>query len=162
MGLLHHPDVIMSVMASQITSLSIVCSPVCLFRRRSNKTSKLRVTGFCEGNSPVTSEFPAQSASNAENVFIWWCPHGIYLMTVMYQLILLKKKYLKTTHAKIQPYIQRANDKNALLCWMKSSILRIAVEDRFDHIQDTLPYCSLVLKTKMMLHKSVAFQVTSI
>ena len=31
------------------------------------KTSKLRVTGLCEGNSPVTSEFPAQRASNAEN-----------------------------------------------------------------------------------------------
>ena len=31
------------------------------------KTSKLRVTGLCEGNSPVTGEFPAQRASNAEN-----------------------------------------------------------------------------------------------
>ena len=31
-----------------------------LFRRRSTKTSKLRVTGLCEGNSPVTGEFPAQ------------------------------------------------------------------------------------------------------
>ena len=36
-----------------------------LFRHRSKKTSKLRVTGLCEGNSPVTGEFPAQSASNA-------------------------------------------------------------------------------------------------
>ena len=31
-----------------------------LFRRRSKKTSKLRVTGLCAGNSPVTGEFPAQ------------------------------------------------------------------------------------------------------
>ena len=31
-----------------------------LFRRRSKKTSKLRVTGLCVGNSPVTDEFPAQ------------------------------------------------------------------------------------------------------
>ena len=38
-----------------------------LFRHRSKKTSKLRVTGFCEGNSPVTVEFPAQRATNAEN-----------------------------------------------------------------------------------------------
>ena len=44
-------------------------------RRGSNKTSKLRVTGLCEGNSPVTSEFPAQKASNAENVSIWWRHH---------------------------------------------------------------------------------------
>ena len=39
-----------------------------LFRRRSKKTSKLRVTGLCAGNSPGTSEFPAQMASYAENV----------------------------------------------------------------------------------------------
>ena len=31
-----------------------------LFRRRSEKTSKLRVTCLREGNSPVTGEFPAQ------------------------------------------------------------------------------------------------------
>ena len=30
-----------------------------LFRCRSKKTSKPRVTGLCEGNSPVTGEFPA-------------------------------------------------------------------------------------------------------
>ena len=42
-----------------------------LFRHISKKTSKLRVTGLCEGNSPVTGEFPAQRASNAENVSIW-------------------------------------------------------------------------------------------
>ena len=39
-----------------------------LFRRKSKKTSKLRVTGLCEGNSPMTGEFP----SNTENVSIWW------------------------------------------------------------------------------------------
>ena len=47
-----------------------------LFRRRSNKTSKLRVTSLCAGNSPVTGEFPAQMASNTENVSIWWRHHG--------------------------------------------------------------------------------------
>ena len=46
------------------------------FCRRSKKTSKLRVTGLCAGNSPVTGEFPAQKASNAENVSIWWRHHG--------------------------------------------------------------------------------------
>ena len=45
------------------------------FRRRSRKTSKLRVTGLCAGNSPVTGEFPAQRASNADNVSIWWRHH---------------------------------------------------------------------------------------
>ena len=41
-----------------------------LLRRRSKKTSKLRVTGLCVGNSPGTGEFSAQMASNAENVSI--------------------------------------------------------------------------------------------
>ena len=31
-----------------------------LFRHRSKKTSKLRVTGLCAGNSPEAGEFPAQ------------------------------------------------------------------------------------------------------
>ena len=48
-----------------------------LFWRRSKKTSKLRVTGLCAGNSPVTVEFPAQMASYAENVSIWWRHHDI-------------------------------------------------------------------------------------
>ena len=46
-----------------------------LFGRRSKKISKLRVTGLCAGNSPGTDEFPAQMASNAENVSIWWRHH---------------------------------------------------------------------------------------
>ena len=50
-----------------------------LFRHISKKTSKLRVTGLCAGNSLVTGEFPEQRASNAENVSIWWRHHGKYL-----------------------------------------------------------------------------------
>ena len=48
-----------------------------LFRCRSKKTSKHRVTVLCVGNSPVTGEFPAQLASNMENVSIWWRHHGV-------------------------------------------------------------------------------------
>ena len=55
----------------------------CLLNRsfgyRSKKTSKLRVTGLCVVNSPVTGEFPAQMASNAENVSIWWRHHVKWL-----------------------------------------------------------------------------------
>ena len=47
-----------------------------LFRQRSKKTSKLRVTGLCEGNSLVTGEFPIQKPSNAENVSISWRHHA--------------------------------------------------------------------------------------
>ena len=47
-----------------------------LFGRRSKKTSKIRVTGLCVGNSPGTGEFRAQMASNTINVSIWWRHHG--------------------------------------------------------------------------------------
>ena len=70
-------DVTMSAMTFQIASLTIVYSVVYsgAFRRRSKKTSKLRVTGLCEGNSPATGEFPAQRAIDAENISIWWRQH---------------------------------------------------------------------------------------
>ena len=60
-----------------------------LIRRTSKKTSKLRVTGLCAGNSPETGEFPAQMASNAENVSIWWRHHAI-----IRSLISLLNKFL--------------------------------------------------------------------
>ena len=70
---LHYSDDIMSIMASQITGVSIVCSTVCSspgveFKRRSKKTSKLRATGLCKRNPPVTGGFLSQRASNVENV----------------------------------------------------------------------------------------------
>ena len=63
----------MGTIAPKITSLNR------LFRRISKKTSKLRVTGLCAGKSPVTGEFPAQMANNAENVSIWWRHYGARL-----------------------------------------------------------------------------------
>ena len=72
----HYSDVIMGSIAPQITSLAIVCSSV-YWGADQRKTSKLRVTGLCAGNSPVTGEFPAQRDSNAENVSIWWRHHVI-------------------------------------------------------------------------------------
>ena len=80
----HYSDVMMSEMASQITGVSIAYLTVC-FRRRSKKTSKLRVTGLCEGNSQVIGEFPTQMASNAENASIWWRYHK----TFWFELLLL-------------------------------------------------------------------------
>ena len=70
----------MSAMASQIRSHTIVYSTV-YSRRRSKKTSNLRVTGLCEGNSTVTGEFPAQMASNAEIVSTWLRHHGLQATT---------------------------------------------------------------------------------
>ena len=63
---MHNHDVIMSAMASQITSIKIVHSTV---YSGVDRTSKLHVTGLCAGNSTVTREFPAQRARNAEKSF---------------------------------------------------------------------------------------------
>ena len=65
----------MGALTSQITSPTIVYSTV--YSGADQKTSKLRVTGLCKGNSPVTGEFPAQMARNAEKVSIWWRHHPI-------------------------------------------------------------------------------------
>ena len=64
----HNSDVIMGAMASQITSVTIVYSTVYSGtdqRKHQNSASLVFVTG----------EFPAQMASNAENVSIWWRHH---------------------------------------------------------------------------------------
>ena len=81
----HYNDVIMSTMASQITSLTIVY-PIVYSGVDQRKKSKLHVTCLWAGNSPVACEFPAQRANNAENVSIWWrhhdlqeCVHVVYL-----------------------------------------------------------------------------------
>ena len=70
----HYNGVILSAMASHITSITIVYLTVYSGADR-KRTSKLRVTGLCEGNSPVTVEFPVQRARNAENFSIWWRHH---------------------------------------------------------------------------------------
>ena len=69
-----------------------------LIRRRSKKMSKLRGTGLCAGNSPVTGVFPARMASNAEYVSIWWCHHGIIISHQLQQYDIV----YKTTMSKVE------------------------------------------------------------
>ena len=65
-----------------------------LFGRRSKKTSKLRVTSLCAGNLLGTGEFPAQMASNAENVPIWWRHHAL---TNLKQVVCIEAQIPYTT-----------------------------------------------------------------
>ena len=74
----------MSAMASQINSVSN--------RRKSEKRLKLRVTGLCVRNSPGTREFPAQMASNAENVPIWWRHNEWTSMISQFKLVIAVMK----------------------------------------------------------------------
>ena len=64
----------MGAIASQITSLIIVYSIVYsdADQRKHQSSASL---AFYAGNSPGTGEFPAQMASDAENVSIWWRHH---------------------------------------------------------------------------------------
>ena len=104
-GAIHYNDIIMSTVASQISSLMIVSSSV-YSRRRSKKTSKLCVTGLCEGNSPVTGEFLTQRASNAENVSIWWRRHEqlMPLLIVMTWIRILASAQPTTLHNEFKNY----------------------------------------------------------
>ena len=74
----------MSDIAPQVTGVSTVYSIICSVQIK--ETSKLRVTGICEGNSLVTGEFPTQRASNAENASIWRCFHERLRREVWYVL----------------------------------------------------------------------------
>ena len=67
----------MRAMASQITSLMIVYSTIYSGADQRKHQGSACVTGLCEGNSPVTGEFPSQRASNMENASLWWCHHEI-------------------------------------------------------------------------------------
>ena len=67
----HYDDVIMSAIASQITSLTIVYSIVYSDADQRNHQS-----------SAGTGEFPAQRASYAENVSIRW-RHHVYLWLIL-------------------------------------------------------------------------------
>ena len=60
----------MGAMASQITSLTIVYSTV-YSGADQRKYQSSALLAFVRG----TGEFPAQMASNAENVSIWWRHH---------------------------------------------------------------------------------------
>ena len=81
-----------------------------IFNRRSNETSRQRVTGLSVVNSPVTSEFPAHMASNAENVSIWWRHHVLqpspftpeHLPCVFNQFLWIPHHWIYT--CKIYPY----------------------------------------------------------
>ena len=67
----HYDDVIMSTIASQITSLTIVYSTIYSGADQSKHQSSASLAFVFSG------EFPAQMASNAENVSIWWRHHEV-------------------------------------------------------------------------------------
>ena len=75
----HYNDIIMGVIASQITSLAIVYSIVYsdADQRKHQSSASL---AFVWGIHPGTGEFPTQMASYAENVSISWRHHVPVIM----------------------------------------------------------------------------------
>ena len=69
----HYNDVIMGPMASQITSLMVVYSTV--YSGADHRKHQSSASLAFERGSSLTGEFPAQRASNAENISIWWRHH---------------------------------------------------------------------------------------
>ena len=86
----------MGAIASLITSLTIVYSTVYLDTDQRKHQSSASLT-FCVGNSPGTGEFPAQMASDMENVSIWWLRHDWVLTQNMMKIVFV-------FYIKIQPW----------------------------------------------------------
>ena len=72
-----YSDVVVSVMASQITGVSSICSTICSAadQRKHQSSASLAL-----GNPPMTGGFPSHSASNAEIASIWWRHHVCILL----------------------------------------------------------------------------------
>ena len=77
----HYIDVIMATMASQITSLAVVYSTVYSDADQRNIKAP-RHWPLCREFTGI-GEFPAQRASYAENVSIWWRHHALLSQPTM-------------------------------------------------------------------------------
>ena len=100
--------------------------PDCLHNRlftRSKKTSKLRITGFSEGNPLVTGGFPSQRASNAEDVFIWW-RHHVNTHGASKCLLLFISQFINGTAISIV-YFHIINDTSIFCCLLSMSSMAL-------------------------------------
>ena len=120
------------------------CLLRCLFRHRSKKISKLHVTGLCEGNSPVTGEFPAQRNSNAENISIWW-RHHVYTA-----FGLITKQPLSPPHH------------HSSFFWVSNKMPIASIFKRFDfHCESTTPYQRWLLAASAFTGCSLCYHFLS-
>ena len=99
----HYSDVTMRAMASQIIGISIIYSTVCSGTDQ-KEHQKLRTTGLCERNSPVTGEFPAQMASSLEYVSIPWRHHET--LSTLVQVIAYRQFHTKPLTGLLLTYCQ--------------------------------------------------------
>ena len=95
----HYNDVIMCAMASQISGVSIVYSTVRsgADQRKNQSSASL---ALCAENSPVTGDFPAQRANDAENVTIGWRHHAVRLISSTLVRLLVSQTRHRTFETK--------------------------------------------------------------
>ena len=144
---MHYSDVIMGAIASQITSLTIVYSTVY------SSVDQTKHKSLRAGNSPVTDEFPAQMASNAENVSIWWRHHGIGYMIKTYRVTLMDHS---ETRYKIFQQLRRLTDRHILtsilthLQYHWPEIVEMTIQIRANNWSFHLPQLTLVATFAML------------
>ena len=93
-------------MVFQITSLPNVTQPFIHAHIKANIKENIKAPK----TSPVTGEFPAQMASNAENVSIWWHHRGWKILLMHYSASWRLKLLLSQPF--IQQLVQRNNKEN--------------------------------------------------
>ena len=88
----HYSDAKMSALAFQTTGVQMVCLAVCsgADQRKPQSSASLALVR----RIPVTGKFPAQTASNTENVSIWWRHHGFIGFQKPQSSIYIYGKYL--------------------------------------------------------------------
>ena len=110
-----------------------------LSMRRPKIKLKLRFTGLYEGNSLVTGEFPAQKASNAGNVSIWWR----HLVSVVYSrdsnsVMQTAVKFGEHLHVMTSWWFLPSSTLIAVLQFIMSHLLRFPYLDAITSSHDRL------------------------
>ena len=110
----------MTVMASQTTGVSIVCSTVCAGANQRKHQSSASLALW--GESTADRWFPSQRASNAENVSIWWRHHdnhkSIMVKDVFIVFILLLSSWFRTS-----PIRQQQHEYNVYISFIATEVI---------------------------------------
>ena len=121
----HYNDVIMTTMTSQITSLTVVYSTVYSDADK-KKTSKLRVTGLCVGNSPGPVNSPHKGQLRGKSFHLMtssWCcilcmwenmRVSIWYIVHVYEMTLKKSGFSILLYIIKMPCI---NDRHMCISW---------------------------------------------
>ena len=99
-----------------------------LWRCRSKETSKLRVTGLCEGNSPVSYRWiPCTKGPNAQHISIWWRHHRISIIVDDIQFVEAKQSMNITSQYQCLALAWHHKLTYVSLWWYRNTRLEMAV-----------------------------------